>query len=200
MSTGSWKEQSSSLFFCSSLQSPDKCPASAPICCSRFLKCNWEWKKHKRPTWSSNTEEKTRWGRALETIKQQERAVKTELPRNPGKNREVKCPVRAERWRQKSICKRNAKQNTVHEATELCKLGRGAKQGKYQQTCKEVFGCLLPNWGKRNKQQLWDLQYYQVWQEKPFPAFPRNGCGWARRWNLASPNVLGHFCNISKPW
>ncbi|XP_031361833.2 metalloproteinase inhibitor 4 isoform X2 [Lonchura striata] len=25
-------------------KSPDKCPASAPVCCSRFLKYNWEWK------------------------------------------------------------------------------------------------------------------------------------------------------------
>lgn len=65
-------------------------------------------------------------------------------------------------YKQKITCRRQVKQTTRHEGKELCKLGKGSKKEKCQQTWKQALGCCC---GKIT-QELRDSHYYQECQRK----------------------------------
>lgn len=54
------------------------------------------------------------------------------------------------------------KQTTRHEGKELCKLGKGSKIEKCQQTWKQALGCCC----RKTTQELRDSHYYQECQRK----------------------------------
>lgn len=54
------------------------------------------------------------------------------------------------------------KQTTRHEGKELCKLGKGSKKEKCQQTWKQALGCCC----RKTTQELRDSHYYQECQRK----------------------------------